>query len=464
MAARGYFDQSQVMTETAIRVQGNDNLDAHNTGVDTCDTERPVSDHPVPSHSPAEPARLSNPLAGNTSNDNAAADTQRAMVLFACPNRALDMAGALAQKHYQTSSAGTFDALREICAHLDVLIMELVLPDVDGIEIIRFLGQQVTQPELIFVSDLEPRIVAAARRLAESKGLRVRSALPMQASIDDFVAALSQKGSSQPTASKSPIILTDHQHLRRGMANDEFVVHYQPKIDVKTLGLVSVEALVRWRHPDYGMLGPNSFVPLAEQTGLISPLTEIIVEKAFEHACTWRDSGIPLKVAVNISGASLADLSLPDQLSATARKFELSPDSIVVEITESWVVKNPVDALDILTRLRMKGFNLSIDDFGTGYSSMLKLKQIPFSELKLDQSIIRGAANDADARAIVETSIELGQRLGLHLVAEGVEHQEDWDLICELGCDEGQGFFIARPMNANDLPDWHNRWNLSLGI
>ncbi|NNF16704.1 MAG: EAL domain-containing protein, partial [Gammaproteobacteria bacterium] len=228
--------------------------------------------------------------------------------------------------------------------------------------------------------------------------------------------------------------------------------------------LVSVEALVRWQHPDYGLLPPASFVGLAEKTGLISPLTEAVVEKSFEHAAVWHNDGIPLKVAINVSGASLADLTLPDKLTGTANKFSLAPENIVVEITESWVAKNSIDALDILTRLRMKGFSLSIDDFGTGYSTMLKLKQIPFSELKLDQSIIRGAATDEESRAIVETSIELGHRLGLHLVAEGVEKQDDWDLISELGCNEGQGFFIARPMKPLDLPDWLQRWNLSLGI
>ncbi len=389
---------------------------------------------------------------------------RKSMVVLACPARARDMAGALSMKRYSSSTAGTYENLKADCPKLDVVVMELVFADIDGIEIIRFLGNQLAQPELIFVSDLDPRIVSAAKRLAESKGLRVRAVLPLKASVDEVGEAISRGAPAQPAVNVSPMIISDTSHLRRGMANDEFVVHYQPKIDVDTLELVSLEALVRWRHPDYGLLGPYSFIPLAEQTGLISPLTEIIVDKAFSHACAWRESGIPHNVAINISGASLADLSLPDQLAATANKYELSPDGIVIEITESWVVKNPIDALDILTRLRMKGFNLSIDDFGTGYSSMLKLKQIPFSELKLDQSIIRGAATDKESRVIVETSIELGHRLGLHLVAEGVERQDDWDLISDLGCNEGQGFFIARPMSANDLPDWHDRWKLSLGI
>ena len=143
--------------------------------------------------------------------------------------------------------------------------------------------------------------------------------------------------------------------------------------------------------------------------------------------------------------------------------YGLSPERITVEITEGWIEQNPIDALDIMTRLRMKGFDLSIDDFGTGYSTMLRLKQVPFSELKLDQSLIRGAATDEVARLIVASSIQLGRALGLHVVAEGVDNQDDWDLIGDLGCDEGQGYFIARPMSASALPDWYRRWQQSLG-
>lgn len=342
--------------------------------------------------------------------------------------------------------------------------MELELVDADGIEVIRYLGQQISPPELIIISDMDARVVAAATRLAQAKGLIVRGTLPRQPTAEALNNAMRDMHSIGHADRRSPIVMTDHHHLRRGLANDEFVVFFQPKINVETLELVSVESLVRWRHPEYGMLGPNSFVDLAERTGLIVPLTDAIIENAFCHAGHWQESGVPLKVAINVSVASLADLTLPDQLFASAQKFALPPDSIVIEITESWVEQNAIDALDILTRLRMKGFNLSIDDFGTGYSTMLKLKQIPFSELKLDQSIIRGAANDADARTIVETSIDLGHRLGLHLVAEGIERQDDWDLISELGCNEGQGYFIARPMTAAELPDWRSHWNRSLGI
>lgn len=388
----------------------------------------------------------------------------RILVVTSCATRAMDLAGGLSAHHQSVSTATTFDELKARCNNVSLIVMELTIIDADGIEIIRHLGQQISLPELIFMSDFEPRIVAAASRVADSKGLTVRKVLGANASTSELAECVLKPSAATAPKKRSSVVLTDPQHIRRGVINDEFIINFQPKIDVQTLELVSVEALVRWRHPNYGLLSPESFVPLAERTGLINPLTDIIIDKAFDHAKGWRALGIPLKVAINISGASLADLSLPDRLVATAQRFLLPPEHIVVEITESWVTANFIDALDILTRLRMKGFHLSIDDFGTGYSSMLKLKQIPFSELKLDQSIIRGAANDSDSRSIVETSIDLGQRLGLHLVAEGIEHQDDWDLISELGCNEGQGYFIARPMSAEELPPWHDHWNLSLGV
>ena len=211
------------------------------------------------------------------------------------------------------------------------------------------------------------------------------------------------------------------------------------------------------------MLAPSHFIATAESCDLIGPLTASIIEKAFHQCAEWLDTGLRLKVAVNVSTRSLGNYDLPEWFEEQTRQAGILPHQVVIEVTESWLGKDQLAMLEILTRLRMKGFSLSIDDFGTGYSTMLKLKTIPFTELKLDQSFIRDAASDAEARYIVESSITLGQKLGLHLVAEGVERQEDWDLITELGCDEGQGYFIARPMQGKDVPHWLRRWKAYLG-
>jgi len=252
--------------------------------------------------------------------------------------------------------------------------------------------------------------------------------------------------------------------VRRCIAKNEIVVFYQPKIDIESLQFVSAESLVRWQHPEMGILGPGTFLPLVEELDMIGTMTTLIVEKAFEQANKWKKLGISPNLAINISARSFSDLKLPEQMLALTNKYHIAPSKITFEITESWKTNDPISALDIMTRLRLKGFNLSIDDFGTGYSSMTQLKEAPFTELKLDQSFVRGAASDSDARIIVETCIALGQRLGLHVVAEGVETQSDWDLVSELGCNEAQGYFVARPMPGSNIPSWLERWNRSLGL
>lgn len=387
------------------------------------------------------------------------------LILDADPSHAAIVAGLCEREGLAHEIVADFDALREkLRDEVEIIVLDLILPGVDGIEVMRFLAQQLAPPSLIVASAIEARILAAAARLAVAKGLTVRAALPKPVDENDFRDALNARYHGRAETGRAPIVVSDAQELRRALAADELTVYYQPKIDIETLQLVSVEALVRWKHPHFGLLAPSAFVELAEQSGLIGPLTDAVVRKSLAAANVWRENEIDVKVAINISSASLANLRLPDRLEELVEEHGLTPCQIILEITESWVTKNMVDALDILTRLRMKGFQLSIDDFGTGYSNMLKLKQIPFSEIKLDQSIIRGAIDDPDARTILESSIGLGQKLGLHLVAEGVESQEDWDLISELGCNEGQGYFIARPMTGGALPDWLKRWNSMLGV
>ncbi|MFK8016980.1 MAG: EAL domain-containing protein [Gammaproteobacteria bacterium] len=344
------------------------------------------------------------------------------------------------------------------------VVLELMLADVDGIELIRYFGSMIAPPDLVIVSDAEPRIRDAARRLANARGLTVRDVLGKAfADYDQLTQVLRAPRDSPSRERGKARFVPTAAELRHGMANGEISVLFQPKVNISTLELISVEALARWLHPAHGSVSPGDFISVAEHHNLIGPLTDIVVQRAFASLRDWREQNLDTRLAINVSGASLANLKLPDHLARTTAHYGLSPERITVEITEGWIEQNPIDALDIMTRLRMKGFDLSIDDFGTGYSTMLRLKQVPFSELKLDQSLIRGAAADEVARLIVASSIELGRALGLHVVAEGVDNQDDWDLIVDLGCDEGQGYFIARPMSASAMLDWYRRWQQSLG-
>ncbi len=369
------------------------------------------------------------------------------------------------QSGFRTAVTTSFDEFRRHHARgPQIVILDLVMPDVDGVEVLRYMAARESEASVLLVSGVHNRVLLAAARLARAQGLSVLGALEKPARPEQVAAALAGGARLARDRTRHPSILITEGDLARGLEAGEFTVHFQPKIDVQTLRFVSVEALARWEHPEHGLLNPHAFIDLAEQANRISTLTDALIEEAFRHSAVWANDGLDLKMSVNISTRCLNDLELPERLDELTTLHRIPSSRIVLEITESWVGQDTVAALDILTRLRLRGFDLSIDDFGTGYSTMLKLKQIPFSELKLDQSFIRDAAADAESRTIVESSIDLGQRLGLHVVAEGIERQEDWDLISDLGCDEGQGYFIARPMAGEDVPGWLGHWNRSLGI
>jgi diguanylate cyclase len=239
--------------------------------------------------------------------------------------------------------------------------------------------------------------------------------------------------------------------LRRALELDELVLHYQPKADLRSGEIRSVEALVRWQHPDHGLLGPGEFIPLAERTGLIHPLTHWVLDAALDQAAQWQRAGLPLSVAVNISTRCLLDPAFPDQVTGQLATWQIPPDRLVLEITESAVMADPTRALEVLGRLHSLGVGLAVDDFGTGYSSMAYLKELPVDELKIDRSFVSQMATSPSDAVIVRSTIDLGHNLGLHVVAEGVETQHAWQELTALGCDMAQGYYLGRPMPAADL-------------
>jgi EAL domain-containing protein (putative c-di-GMP-specific phosphodiesterase class I) len=242
--------------------------------------------------------------------------------------------------------------------------------------------------------------------------------------------------------------------LRAGIQRDELVLHYQPKLSLSTGRCDRVEALVRWQHPRHGLMQPDHFIPLAEQTGLIKPLTHWVLEAALRQCRAWQDIGLDIKVAVNLSMRNLHD---PDLVGLVAQLLEttgVQPKSLNLEVTESALMTDPRRALGSLARLREIGVEVAIDDFGTGHSSLSYLKQMPVEEIKLDRSFVRDMRTDKNDYTIVRSTIELAHDLGLRVIAEGVEDQATWDLLVELGCDLAQGYHMSRPLPAGDLRRW----------
>jgi diguanylate cyclase (GGDEF)-like protein len=252
----------------------------------------------------------------------------------------------------------------------------------------------------------------------------------------------------------SPDRLTMLTELRRAIDQGELVLHYQPKAELRSGEVKGVEALVRWSHPVRGLIPPDDFIPLAQKTGVIVPLTFFVLNEAIRQCRTWQLEGVDLSVGVNLSARNLLDVHLPDTVGELLGRWEVPPSLLELEITESTILADPIRAMHVLSRLSGMGVRLAIDDFGTGYSSLAYLKRLPVDELKIDKSFVQGMEENENDAVIVRSTIDLGRNLGLRVVAEGVETAEAWSRLVALGCDVAQGYYLSRPVPAAELAAW----------
>ncbi len=278
-----------------------------------------------------------------------------------------------------------------------------------------------------------------------------------RADVAMYVAKRNQLGVSTYSPDQdqhSPDRLALMAELRAAIEEDQLELHYQPKVDFATGTVSGAEALVRWRHPQRGLVPPDEFIPLAEQSGQVKALSRWVLDHALRQARQWSSSGLSLGVAVNLSMRDLHDPALPDTVASLLARWQVDPATLTVEITESTLMADPVQALEIVRRLSRMGVHIAIDDFGTGYSSLAYLKRLPVDELKVDRAFVRHIASDSHDAAIVRSTIGLAHDLGLSVVAEGIEDQDSWNVLHTLGCDRAQGYFVSRPLAATDFTAW----------
>ena len=247
--------------------------------------------------------------------------------------------------------------------------------------------------------------------------------------------------------------------LRRAIKDGELVLHYQPKIDLQTRVVVGVEALVRWRHPKRGLLSPETFLPLAERSGLMKALTSEVLRMALRQCRTWHGAGIDLTMAVNVAAADLLNMQFPEELEVLLTQRGVAASSLELEITEGTILADPQRARTVLTRLHAMGVRLAVDDFGTGYSSLMYLKELPVDAVKIDRSFVRDMATKSDDEIIVRAIIDLARNLNLQVVAEGVEDEATWDRLGALGCDLAQGYHLSPPLAEKELLLWLSHWS-----
>jgi diguanylate cyclase (GGDEF)-like protein len=239
--------------------------------------------------------------------------------------------------------------------------------------------------------------------------------------------------------------------LRKAIEREELVLHFQPKAELTGGRIVGAEALVRWQHPERGFIPPNDFIPIAERTGLIKPLSRYVLASALRQCAAWNAEGLDVHVAVNLTIPDLLDLELPDAVAALLAETGVRPGQLELEITESTILADPFRVRQVLDGLNEMGLRLAIDDFGTGYSSLAYLKRLPVQTIKIDRSFVMGMSENPSDATIVRSTIELGRNLGLAVVAEGVESQADWDALRGYGCTLAQGYFLGKPMPADEL-------------
>lgn len=348
--------------------------------------------------------------------------------------------------------------LASVAVPPDIILTDLNMPGMDGIEFIRHLGLARNGASMIVVSALERSLLSSVGTMARAYGVNLVGFVEKPVTPRKLEELISRRrpATTLPYERRTPPM--EVEDILRGLAADEFEPFFLAKVEIETSRVIGAEALARWRHPEHGELGPVSFLGALEESGNIGALFRRILAKAVAACRRMRDSGHPAITCVNLSLKQLADPHLADEITAAVRSAGLEAADIALEVSESAATDNMGPALENLARLRMKGFTLAIDDYGTGYASLEQLTRIPFSELKIDQSFVRQADRQESAKVILESSIDLARRLGIMAVAEGVETQAQWDLLCELRCDAAQGYFIGRPLPIADFLQWLQTW------
>ena len=348
--------------------------------------------------------------------------------------------------------------LEALTPETTLILLDLVMPYIDGIELLRLLGEQKCKAGFVLMSGMDRRIIESAEQLAGVLGLSIVGRLRKPFGLKKLEEVLIKAAvpASQPRIA-APRLNIEDDDLRQAVKEGRFVLHFQPQIEIATSQVTGVEGLVRWLHPEFGLIYPDHFIQRAEKLGLIDEVGLLVLRLGLSQLSRIVTPGQILpSLSLNVSSDSLRDLRLPDIVAAMLQEFSIPSQRLILEVTESSIIEDLPSTLDVLTRLRLKGIRLSIDDFGTGYSMLQQLRRIPANELKIDRSFIGRMLGDYGDRIVVQKTIEIGHDLGMQVIAEGVETKEQLDFLRANHCDVAQGYYFCRPRPLAVLLSWMN--------
>lgn len=351
--------------------------------------------------------------------------------------------------------------IRDHGRDIDLMFCDLNMPGIDGIDVLRSVALAYPHIAVVVFSGLESRLLRSVADMAEGMGLTVLGVLGKPFSEEEVGSLIRRFREAGHDRGRLQSATLTPDEIDRALDEDRIEVYYQPKTRMADGVAVGVEALVRLSDRHLGVLGPASFLAVAEISGRMPALTRRVLSKALRQAGAWRREGLDLHVSINLTPGSLRRMDLPDEIAHMAHSSGVSPERITLELTESYSDLTP-EMLHTASRCRLKGFHLSVDDFGTGDSGLYRLRSLPFTELKIDRGFVQHAQHRDDLRSVLETSIDLGHRLNLTVVAEGVENWTQWHLLKNIHCDQAQGFLAAPAMPAERIPDTLARWRVRL--